>query len=63
MSYFGGLFRGKLVRQWSHVWDTLVSYSSELYPADCSMILSVPMRRDWLTQATLVSTMSSATYR
>src|ERR1035438_5405997 len=32
--YFAGLFRGKLVRQWSHVWDTLVSYTSDLYPAE-----------------------------
>jgi len=31
VSYFASLFRGKLVRQWSHVWDTLVSYSSDLY--------------------------------
>jgi Protein of unknown function (DUF1186)/SEC-C motif len=31
VSYFACLFRGKLVRQWSHVWDTLVSYSSDLY--------------------------------
>jgi hypothetical protein len=31
VSYFAGLFRGKLVRQWSHVWDALVSYSSDLY--------------------------------
>jgi hypothetical protein len=34
VSYFTRLFRGKLVRQWSHVWDTLVSYSSDLYPAE-----------------------------
>jgi hypothetical protein len=34
VSYFAGLFRGKLVRQWSHVWDTLVSYTSDLYPAE-----------------------------
>lgn len=34
VSYFARLFRGKLVRQWSHVWDALVSYSSELYPAE-----------------------------
>jgi Protein of unknown function (DUF1186) len=34
VSYFAGLFRGKLVRQWSRVWDSLVSYSSELYPAE-----------------------------
>src|SRR6266699_941396 len=34
MSYFALLFRGKLVRQWSHVWDTLVSYSSDLYPEE-----------------------------
>ncbi len=34
MSYFARLFRGKLVRQWSHVWDALVSYSSDLYPAE-----------------------------
>ena len=34
VSYFTGLFHGKLVRQWSHVWDTLVSYSSDLHPAE-----------------------------
>jgi len=34
VSYFARLFRGKLVRQWSHVWDTLVCYSSDLYPAE-----------------------------
>jgi hypothetical protein len=31
VSYFASLFRGKLARRWSHVWDTLVSYSSDLY--------------------------------
>lgn len=34
VSYFAGLFRGKLVRRWSHVWDTLISYTSDLYPAE-----------------------------
>jgi Protein of unknown function (DUF1186) len=34
VSYFAGLFRGKLVRKWSRVWDTLVSYSSDLYPEE-----------------------------
>jgi hypothetical protein len=34
VSYFALLFRGKLVRQWSHIWDTLVSYSSDLYPEE-----------------------------
>ena len=34
VSYFARLFRGKLVRQWSHVWDALVSYSSKPYPAE-----------------------------
>jgi len=34
VSYFAGLFRSKLVRKWSHVWDTLVSYSSDLYPEE-----------------------------
>jgi hypothetical protein len=34
VSYFAGLFRGKLVRKWSHVWDSLVSYSSDLYPEE-----------------------------
>ena len=34
VSYFAGLFRGKLVRKWSHAWDTLVSYSSDLYPEE-----------------------------
>ena len=30
VSYFARLFRGKLVRQWSHVWDELVSCSADL---------------------------------
>ncbi len=34
VSYFAGLFRGKLMRKWSHVWDTLVSYTSDLYPEE-----------------------------
>ncbi len=34
VTYFADLFRGKLVRRWSHVWDALISDSSELYPAD-----------------------------
>ena len=34
VGYFVGLFRGKLVRKWSHVWDTLVSYSCDLYPEE-----------------------------
>jgi len=34
VSYLARLFRGKLKRQWSHVWDTLVCYSSDLYPAE-----------------------------
>jgi hypothetical protein len=34
VSYFAGLFRGKLLRKWSHVWDSLVSYSSDLYPEE-----------------------------
>jgi len=34
VSYFTGLFRGKLARRWSHVWDALVSYSSDLYPEE-----------------------------
>ena len=34
VSYFASLFRGKLVRQSSHVWDTLASYSSDLYPTE-----------------------------
>jgi hypothetical protein len=34
VNYFTGLFRGKLVRRWSHVWDMLVSYSSDLYPEE-----------------------------
>lgn len=34
VSYFAGLFRGKLVREWSHVWDALVSHSCDLYPAE-----------------------------
>jgi hypothetical protein len=34
LSYFAGLFRGKLAREWSHVWDVLVSCSSDLCPAE-----------------------------
>src|SRR5215813_11253715 len=34
VTYFAGLFRGKLLRKWSHVWDTLISYSSDLYPEE-----------------------------
>jgi len=34
VSYFAGLFRGKLVRKWSHVWDSLVCNSSDLYPEE-----------------------------
>ena len=33
-SYLGSLFRGKLVRKWSQVWDGLVDYSSHLYPGE-----------------------------
>ena len=34
VGYFASLFRGKLVREWSHVWDALVSRSSDLYPVE-----------------------------
>ncbi|MEO8661963.1 MAG: DUF1186 domain-containing protein [Bryobacteraceae bacterium] len=34
MSYLARLFRGTLARRWSHVWDALVSRSSELCPAE-----------------------------
>ena len=34
VSYFAGLFRGKLARRWSNVWDELVSCSSDLYPEE-----------------------------
>jgi Protein of unknown function (DUF1186)/SEC-C motif len=34
VNYFASLFRGGLVRKWSHVWGTLVSYTSDLYPAE-----------------------------
>ena len=34
VKYFASLFRGKLMRKWSHTWDTLVSYSSDLYPEE-----------------------------
>jgi hypothetical protein len=32
--YFARLFRGKLAREWSHVWDSLISDSCDLYPAE-----------------------------
>jgi len=34
VSYFARLFRGKLDRKWSHVWDSLVSYAADLYPLE-----------------------------
>jgi hypothetical protein len=34
VSYFGELFRGKLPRQFSQVWNELVSCSADLYPAE-----------------------------
>jgi hypothetical protein len=34
LGYFAELFRGKLAREWSQVWDSLVSCSSDLYPAE-----------------------------
>lgn len=34
VNYFADLFRGKLERKGSHVWDALVSYSSDLYPME-----------------------------
>ncbi len=34
VNYFASLFRGKLVRKWSHVWDALVSASTDLYPEE-----------------------------
>jgi len=34
VSYFGELFRGKLVRRESHVWNQLISSSAQLYPAE-----------------------------
>jgi len=34
VGYFVGLFRGKLLRKWSHVWDALVSFSCNLYPEE-----------------------------
>jgi hypothetical protein len=34
LSYFARLFRGKLIRKWSHVWDSLVSYTADLYPLE-----------------------------
>lgn len=34
VNYFAGLFRGKLKRTWSNVWDQLVSCSADIYPAE-----------------------------
>jgi len=34
IAYFQSLFRGKLVRKCSHVWDALVSASTDLYPEE-----------------------------
>ncbi len=34
LNYFGNLFRGKLERTYSHVWDDLVACSSRLYPEE-----------------------------
>jgi hypothetical protein len=32
--YLGSLFRGRLKRRWSNVWDVLVSSAADLYPAE-----------------------------
>ena len=34
VSYFATLLRVELARKWLHVWDALVSYICDLYPAD-----------------------------
>ncbi len=34
MTYYQGLFRGKLAREYSHVWDGLVVTSTNLYPEE-----------------------------
>ena len=34
LSYFALLFRGKLKRQYSIVWDALISYTTDLYPGE-----------------------------
>ena len=34
VGYFARLFRGKLARKWSHLWDSLVCDSCDLYPAE-----------------------------
>jgi hypothetical protein len=34
IAYYRSLFRGKLVRKGSHVWDALVSASADLYPEE-----------------------------
>jgi len=34
VDYFALLFRGKLQRQWSHVWDALVARSCDLWPGE-----------------------------
>jgi hypothetical protein len=34
LGYFAELFRGKLARQWSHAWDSLVDSSTDIYPAE-----------------------------
>jgi len=34
MAYYQSLFRGRLAREYSHVWDGLLSCSTELYPEE-----------------------------
>jgi hypothetical protein len=34
VDYFKSLFRGKLTREPSHVWDSLILYSKEIYPEE-----------------------------
>ena len=59
VSYFASLFRGKLARQWSHVWDTLVSYSSDLYPEELFEDIKQAYEDGLLIRASLGSTMSN----
>jgi len=63
VSYFAGLFRGKLVRRWSHVWDTLVSNSSDLYPEELLDDIKHAYEEGWSILATSVLMMCRATWR
>jgi hypothetical protein len=63
VSYFASLFRGKLVRQWSHVWVRLFFIAPIFTPKNCSTISNRLTMKVWLIPVTSALNMSNRTWR